>query len=198
MPAACKVVGAILAGGAGARLGGVDKGLQLVAGKPLIEHVARTIGDQVDELMIVANRNADAYARYAVVIADAQAGHAGPLAGLAAALERAGAGCLLSVPVDCPQPPRLLRARLQQALDQRTMARCAVAFDGTRRQPLFALYRPGLWKSANDALLEDSPVWRWQQSLGGIDVDFADCAGTFVNLNTVEDFARYEHDHDHA
>lgn len=195
MASARKVVGAILAGGAGQRLGGVDKGLQLLAGQPLIAHVAKAIGGQVDELLIVANRNPDAYACFAPVIADAQAGHAGPLAGLAAALKYANTHYLLSVPVDGPRPPSDLRSRLQQALDQHTAARCAVAFDGTRRQPLFALYRPRLAEPANAALRDDSPVWRWQESLDAIEVDFADRAGAFLNLNTAEDFARYENDH---
>lgn len=189
------ILAAILAGGAGQRLGGVDKGLQLLAGQPLIHHVVTAIGAQVGALVIVANRNSQQYTQFAPVIADARAGHAGPLAGLAVALAYAGASYLLSVPVDCPQPPPILRSRLQQALDQYKTARCAVAFDGTRPQPLFALYRPRLADSANAALHDDSPVWRWQQDLGAIEVDLADHAGAFFNLNTAEDFARYENNH---
>lgn len=190
-----KVIGAILAGGAGRRLGGIDKGLHMLAGRALIEHVTKAMYAQVDELLIVANRHRGDYARFAPVIADAQPGHAGPLAGLAVALTHADTEHLLSVPVDCPRPPPDLCARLRQALTSHTRARCAVAFDGTRRQPLFALYRPHLGATAMQALRDDSPVWRWQQDLGATHADFSDSAGAFLNLNTASDFARYEHGH---
>ncbi|MDN5924524.1 MAG: molybdenum cofactor guanylyltransferase [Xanthomonadales bacterium] len=191
-------IGAILAGGAGQRLGGLDKGLQALAGRPLVEHVVLALRDQVDALLIVANRHHEVYARYASVIADIQAGYAGPLAGIAAALTYADSRCLLSVPVDCPQPPTQLHARLRKALDAQPDASCAVAFDGQRRQPLFALYRPELAQSALQALRENYPVWRWQQSLHALEVDFADQAEPFYNLNTAEDFIAYQRRHDLA
>lgn len=192
------VIGVILAGGAGQRLGGVDKGLQLLAGRPMIEHVTEALRTQVDDLLIVANRHPDTYARFAAVIADEQPGYAGPLAGIAAAMAHAQARQMLCVPVDCPQPPTRLCARLQQALEEHPDARCAVVFDGTRRQPLFALYRAGLVESVSHALRDNSAVWHWQQGLGAIEVDFTDCAAAFRNLNTPEAFERYEHDHGYA
>jgi molybdopterin-guanine dinucleotide biosynthesis protein A len=69
----------VLAGGQGSRMGGVDKGLQPFRGKPMVQHVVERLQGQVDELLINANRNAEAYARFGFrVIADEIEGVRGP------------------------------------------------------------------------------------------------------------------------
>ncbi|HET7930125.1 MAG TPA: NTP transferase domain-containing protein, partial [Rhodanobacteraceae bacterium] len=103
-------LGVVLSGGAGARVGGADKGLLPVHGKPVVERVAAVLRPQCGELVIVANRNEADYARVGRVIADEAPGHAGPLAGIAAALAFAieavaGHRWMLTVPVDCPDFP---------------------------------------------------------------------------------------------
>ena len=77
-----ETLGIVLAGGAGSRVGGADKGLLPLGGRPLVEHVLERLRPQCDRLLIVANRNLDDYARYAPVLHDDNEGHAGPLAGL--------------------------------------------------------------------------------------------------------------------
>ena len=62
---------AILAGGEGRRVGGRDKGLLILHGKPLIERVADALRAQVGAILICANRHAGEYARFGSVIADA-------------------------------------------------------------------------------------------------------------------------------
>jgi molybdopterin-guanine dinucleotide biosynthesis protein A len=99
---------------------------------------------------------------------------------------------MLSAPVDCPDPPADLAARLLASLRQHPATGCAVAFDGERVQPLFALYRPGLAFTAAQALAEDLPVHEWQRQIGVVEVDFADVAAAFANLNTPADFAAQE------
>lgn len=182
---------AILAGGAASRLGGRDKGLEIVDGKPLIEraraYCERAIARDVD-FLIIANRHLDEYARYGRVRADAVAGFRGPLAGVASALEGAAAECVLTLPVDCPSPPDDLAARLIAALGD---AKAVVAHDGERRQPLFALYRRDLAASAAAAAASGQGVWEWQDSVGAVEVDFADRRQQFHNLNTPEEFAAY-------
>jgi molybdopterin-guanine dinucleotide biosynthesis protein A len=182
---------AILAGGAASRLGGRDKGLEVVDGAPLIAR-ARTycehaIARDVD-FLIIANRHLDEYARYGRVRADAIEGFRGPLAGLASALDGATADNVLTLPVDCPSPPDDLAARLIDALGDRD---AVVAHDGTRRQPLFALYRRALAASASAAASSGQGVWEWQDSVGAVEVDFADRRQQFHNLNTPEEFAAY-------
>ncbi|MCC6212287.1 MAG: NTP transferase domain-containing protein, partial [Burkholderiales bacterium] len=51
------VTGIVLAGGQGRRMGGVDKGLQLLHGKSMVEHVLARLAPQVDEILINANQN---------------------------------------------------------------------------------------------------------------------------------------------
>jgi len=52
-----KISGIVLAGGQGRRMGGVDKGLQVLAGKMMVEHVLARFSPQVDEILINANQN---------------------------------------------------------------------------------------------------------------------------------------------
>jgi molybdenum cofactor guanylyltransferase len=187
-----EITAAILAGGAATRLAGRDKGLELLAGTPLIAHVIDALRGQADTLLICANRNAELYAAFAPVCADTTAGFRGPLAGIATALEACRTHWLLTVPVDCPRPPSDLASRLRTQIGD---ARACVA-RGERAEPLFALYRRELAVHAAAALARDEPVWRWQQQIGAIEVDFADAPRTFMNLNTPEDFRQWEARHE--
>lgn len=51
------ITGVVLAGGRATRMGGIDKGLQALNGRPLWRHVAEALAPQVDELVISANRH---------------------------------------------------------------------------------------------------------------------------------------------
>jgi len=182
---------AILAGGAASRLGGRDKGLDAVDGVSLIAraraYCEHAIARDVD-FLIIANRHLDEYARYGRVRADAIEGFRGPLACVASALEGATAEQVLTLPVDSPSPPDDLAARLADALGDRD---AAVAHDGRRRLPLFALYRRALAASASAAAANGQGVWEWQDTVGAVAVDFADRRQQFHNLNTPEEFAAY-------
>ena len=183
---------AILAGGAGTRLGGRDKGLQLLDGRPLVAWVIDAItAMQADpELLVVANRHHDAYVRHAPTIPDATPGFHGPLAGIATALDRCESAWLLTLPVDCPAPPRSLAMRLLYCARDGDHAACVV-HDGERRQPLFAIYRRELAASAAAALAAGQGVSHWQDAIGAHELDFSDCRGQFHNLNTDADFATH-------
>jgi len=180
-----EITAAILAGGAGTRLGRRDKGLELLAGKPLVAHVVDALRGQTGSLLNCANRNPERYAEFAPVCADAAPGFRGPLAGILTALTACSTQWLLTVPVDCPRPPADLARRLWSAIGA---ASAAVADVDARREPLFALYRRELADSAQAALQRDLPVWRWQDEIGAVVVDFSDAGAGFVNLNTPEDF----------
>ncbi|HEX4479742.1 MAG TPA: molybdenum cofactor guanylyltransferase MobA [Rudaea sp.] len=186
------VTAAILAGGAGRRLGGRDKGLENLAGRALIAHVIERIRPQVGAVTIVANRNREVYANYATVIADDAPGFLGPLAGIASALACCTSTWLLTASVDVPRPPLDLVARLMSAIGDSAVA---VAHDGERRQPLFALYSTQLAGSANDALERDLAVWRWQDENNAVDVDFSHERDAFRNLNAPDDFRNWENAH---
>lgn len=186
------ITAAVLAGGEGRRVGGEDKGLLALAGRPLIAHVTAALRGQSGAIAICANRNADRYAAFAPVIVDGAPGFRGPLAGIAAALRACRSEWLLTVPVDCPQPPRDLAQRLHDAALAENRDLAAV-FDGTRVQPLFALYRRTLAADAEAALENDLPVIRWQQNLHRAQADFSTQPLAFGNLNTPEEFRQWEH-----
>jgi molybdopterin-guanine dinucleotide biosynthesis protein A len=183
---------AILAGGASTRLGGRDKGLEPLLGRPLIDWATDRWKTREDiALVVVANRHHDEYARYAPVIRDVAQGFKGPLAGIAAALAFSTTPHLLTVPVDCPDPPADVDERLAASLRD---ANATVAFDGERRQPLFALYRRETAESAAAAVLAGQGVWQWQDAIGAREVDFSGERRKFHNLNTPEEFAAYADD----
>lgn len=201
-------LGVILSGGAGVRVGGADKGLLTVHGVPVVERVAAVLRPQCGAIVIVANRNAGAYARVARVIGDETPGHAGPLAGIVAALATAaGAGdaeptghrWMLTVPVDCPDFPADLGQRLHIALAADPKSACVYARDEHKEQPLFALYalrRDGaLLRSARAALQLHASVLRWHLELNAQPVDFRDETHAFRNLNALQDFHAYENAH---
>lgn len=199
-------LGVILAGGAGSRVGGADKGLLPLCGRPLIEHALERLRPQCAHVLIVANRDVDDYAGFAPAVRDEAAGHAGPLAGLVAAFaflqanRHALPDWLLTVPVDCPDPPRDLATRLHAALAAKEDAACALVSVAGKREPLFVLYRvdasPREWHaSAQNALREHGSPMRWLAARGALAVDFDVAVEAFHNLNTPEDFRDYERRH---
>src|SRR3954468_19373906 len=146
-----QITGLILAGGRGARMGGVDKGLQSHLGIPLALHALLRLQPQVGELMINANRNLAAYESMgAPVWPDTLPDYAGPLAGFLTGLERCETPYLVTVPCDSPRFPEDLVERLAAALC-REDAEIAMAAtredDGVRTHPVFCLVRSSLIES---------------------------------------------------
>ena len=186
------VTAAILAGGQGSRLGGLDKGVQPLFGRPVVSYVVDALRPHCETIVICANRHYDVYEQFGSVLPDSLQGFRGPLVGISTALAHCKTRWLLTVPVDTPAPPNDLVTRL---LTRISAARATVADDGTRRQPLFALYDCALAVSAQNALEHDLAVWRWQDDIGAAIVDFSDTIESFTNLNTLEDFRRWEANH---
>lgn len=189
-----QVTAAILAGGAGRRVGNRDKGLMMLDARELVAHAMASLHGQAGRIVICANRHASRYAKYAPVIADVQPGFRGPLAGIASALAACATPWLLTVPVDCPCAPTDLARRLHQAATS-AGADLAVVFDGERVEPVFALYRASLAGSAADALCEGCAVWRWQERLQAARADFSDNRVAFANLNTPAEFRAWQETH---
>src|SRR6185436_7398606 len=135
------VTGVVLAGGQGSRMGGADKGLQAFRGRPMVQHVVERLAPQVDELLVNANRNAEAYARFGFrVVADEIEGFAGPLAGFERGLAHAGGELVVTAPCDSPFLPADLVSRLRSALTPAD-AQLAVARTGEQPHPVFSLMR---------------------------------------------------------
>jgi molybdopterin-guanine dinucleotide biosynthesis protein A len=193
MIAARDVGGIVLAGGQGRRMGGVDKGLVELAGRPMIAHVLERFAPQVGEILINANQNQDRYAAFGVpVVADAVGGFAGPLAGLHAGLARTTKPYACTVPCDSPFLPADLVARLAFALE-RERAELAVARTFDQPHPVFAFMTrsvlPGL-----AAFLDAGgrKIDAWYAALAVAQVAFDDEADAFRNINTRDELAGIE------
>ena len=187
------VTGAVLAGGRGARMGGLDKGLVEVGGRPMIEHVLTALEPQAAAIVVNANRNAREYARYGhPVLPDRLDGFQGPLAGMASALQAAATDLVLVVPCDSPLVSPALGPRLHAALVKRE-ASVAAAHDGERLHPVFVLLRrsalPGL-----EAFLArgERRIDRWFAEEKTAVVDFSDLPDMFLNVNREDDRTRLE------
>lgn len=188
------ITGVILAGGRGARMGGVDKGWIELGGEPLVTHVLRRLQPQVSEILISANRNVEKYARLGHrVIADdytvTNEDFPGPLAGVLSALTHAQNTLVLVVPCDAPQLPPDLAQRLLAALEN-DKTRATYAHDGQRPQPTFALLNSNLRVELHDALQSGTrKLESWLNGIGALSVDFSDCPAAFTNINSPIDLA---------
>ncbi len=180
-----EVTGVVLAGGQGSRMGGVDKGLQPFRGKPMVAHAVERLGAQVDELLINANRNPEAYAAFGHrVIADEIEGFAGPLAGFERGLAHAAGTLVVTAPCDSPFLPLDLVARLRAALETAD-AQLAVAKTGDQAHPVFSLMRRDVHDSLRQFLSSgERKIDRWYAALAVVEVPFDDNPDAFLNINT--------------
>ena len=187
------ITGLVLAGGLARRMGGMDKGLVELAGRPMIEHVLHALRPQVGPLLINANRNVDRYAAYGFpVVSDTLQGFMGPLAGVLAALQRLATEFLVTVPCDAPLVAPDLVGRLHAACVAND-ADVAVATDGRRQQPVFLLLRAGTAPSL-DAYLSGGgrKIDTWFAGLRLAEADLSDALDTFVNVNDPDERQRLE------
>ncbi|MBN8713653.1 MAG: molybdenum cofactor guanylyltransferase [Xanthomonadales bacterium] len=183
-----RITAGILAGGRATRMGGVDKGLVELGGRPMVEYVLDVLRAQTARVLINANRSVEVYAGYGVpVVADRQEGFLGPLAGIASLMAAAGTEWLLIAPCDSPQLPDDLGLRLWQAI-ARDGADLGVAHSGERLEPVFALLRCAL-RGDLEAYLGagERKIDRWYRRQKMATADFSDCPGMFVNVNTLSE-----------
>ncbi len=185
------VTAVVLAGGRARRMGGHDKGLIALNQTPFIKYAIAALQGQVDTILINANRNIEQYAGMGYpVIQDRHSGFNGPLAGMASALAVMRTRFLVTVPCDSPLLPhdlvyRLLTGRAQADTE------LAVAHDGTRIQPVFALLERSLLPCLERFLdTGGRRIDQWYAQHRFASVDFSDQPDAFTNVNTPEDLAR--------
>lgn len=189
-PGVDAITGVILAGGRARRMGGRDKGLIPLAGRPMIEYVLSALRAQTAAVLISANRNLARYRDFGVaVLPDARPGYAGPLAGIARGMEAARTPFVLCVPCDAPLLPHDLGVRLGTALAA-TGGVAAVAHDGRRRQPLFALLSCDLKADLEQWLAGGAHrVGDWIARHHPVEIDFSESAEAFRNVNDASELA---------
>jgi molybdopterin-guanine dinucleotide biosynthesis protein A len=194
------IIAVILAGGAARRLGGGDKCLRLLGGRPILDHVIERLAGQAADIVLNANGDRDRFAAWSLpVLADGLPGRPGPLAGVLSALEwvrdrRGGGGVVVSVPGDGPFLPRDLVARLVAARAA-AGADLAVARSRGRLNPVVALWPVSIAEALRRALtlegagrVEDF-VRRHRFATANFD-DFP--VDPLFNVNTAEDLAAAE------
>lgn len=187
------ITGLVLAGGRAQRMGGIDKGLVLLNGRPMIEHVIGALRAGTGHLLINANRNLEQYAKFGYpVIPDVMDGYLGPLAGMASGMRAAGTRYIVTAPCDTPLIPGNLVPRLCEPLI-RENADISVAHDGERLHPVFALMRcellPSLLAYLN-AGRRKVDLWYARHRLAV--ADFNGETGAFINVNRPEERAELE------
>mgnify|MGYP006266823853 CR=1 FL=1 len=197
------VTGLVLAGGRGLRMGGVDKGLQEVLGKPLAWHVMRRLQAQCAQVSINANRNLVTYSTLgAPVWPDTVAEFAGPLAGFLTGLQQCNTPFLQTAPCDVPYFPSDLVQRLGQALTQQ-QAEMAIASSTEldpqgqvfeQRHPVFCLMHSSLRDSLSDFMAKGGrKIEDWLSLHHCVRVTWPNVSSDvpfFVNLNTPQDLSQ--------
>ena len=187
--------GVILAGGRSSRMGGGDKCLRPLGGRPLLRHVMERAAPQVARLALNANGEPARFAAFGLeTIGDSIAGHAGPLAGVLAGMDWARAqpqasAAIVTFPADSPFLPRDLAARLLA-----TGAPLARACSGGRAHPVAALWSTALAEDLRQALAGGlRKIDLWTARHGVVDVEWdAGPPDPFFNANRPEDLEEAE------
>ena len=186
----------ILAGGLARRMGGGDKPLRTIGGRPLLDHVLDRLRPQARQIVLNANGDPARFAAYGLpVIADSLPDHPGPLAGILAALDHAaarhpGVAWVLSVTGDAPFIPGDLAARLHAARDAASVP-LACAWSAGQAHPPIGLWPVALRDELRAAMLAgERKIDRWTARFGCAPADWpAEPTDPFFNANTAEDLA---------
>lgn len=181
-----EITGIILAGGRSTRMGGEDKGLIQVAGKPLYQHALNRLTPQISRIIINANRNQLSYQQSGLpIVGDLTADYPGPLAGILAGLTHAHTEWIVCVPCDVPDFPLNL---VEQLWQRKGNALAAYACDDEREHPTFALLHTRLVKDLTRYLADgERKLMLFMSAIGAQRVIFSGQQEAFRNLNTPED-----------
>jgi molybdopterin-guanine dinucleotide biosynthesis protein A len=194
------VLGVLLAGGLSRRMGGGDKGLLRLGGRPILAHVIERMRPQVAQLVVNANGDPARFRGYDLpVAADIVEGFAGPLAGVLTGLDWAAANAadcswVVSAACDAPFLPEDLVRRLLAAVEDEG-AEMACAASGGRSHPVFGLWpvrlKDALYRAMTEEGVRKVDVWTARYRLATVDFPIA-AVDPFFNANRPEDLAEAE------
>ena len=194
------IVAVLLAGGLARRMGGGDKCLREVAGRPLLSRVIERILPQVDHVVLNANGDPERFSEFGLpVIADVVEGNAGPLAGILTGLDWAArhvTECewVVSVPTDAPFLPMDYVARMMAAIEDED-AELACASTNGRTHPVAGLWAVRLMLELRSALIDEDirKIDQWTVRYRLADVEFSsEPIDPFFNANRPEDLKAAE------
>ena len=195
-----QIAGVLLAGGLARRMGGGDKSLRLLAGKPILDHVLSRARPQVGPLVLNANGDPARFSAYGLpVISDMIKGYAGPLAGILSGMAWAKehapeCSWLASFATDAPFLPDDLVVRLGTGMTKQGAEMARAASQG-RAHPVFALWPVGLCRELRQAVIDEDmrkvDVWTARYKVATVNFS-AEPYDPFFNANRPEDFAEAE------
>jgi molybdopterin-guanine dinucleotide biosynthesis protein A len=195
-----RTLGVLLAGGLARRMGGGDKPMRSIGGRPILERVIARLNAQCEGLILNANGDPARFGSYALpVVPDTVPDFAGPLAGILAALEWAAANLpeiafVVSAAADTPFLPRDLVARLHAAREK-AGAPLACAESGGQAHPVNALWPVALREDLRHALVVEDlrKIDRWTARHGIAHAAWpVEPYDPFFNVNTPDDIAAAE------
>ncbi len=193
------VTGVLLAGGLSRRMGGGDKCLRDLAGKPMLAHVIERLQPQAGAMVINANGDPERFAPFGLdVVPDTVGGFAGPLAGVLAGMRWSAANApqarwIVTVSTDAPFLPLDLTQRLLEAVGDAPQKIALAASNGDVHPVI------GLWPVALADDLEEQlnagvrKVLHWTDRHASIVVEFPSSRfhdrtiDPFFNANTPEE-----------
>lgn len=193
-------IGLVLAGGLSRRMGGGDKCLRPLGGRPILAHILERLRPQVGALLLNANGDAARFATFGLeVAADVVEGFPGPLAGILTGMRWAKehqpeARWMVSAAADAPFLPLDLAQRLGAAAEAAGAPLACARSDG-QAHPVFGLWSIELETDLARAVTEEGvrKVDVWTARHGCIEVDFpVGAIDPFFNVNRPEDLAAAE------
>jgi len=188
-------LGVILAGGLSRRMGGTDKALLPLAGRPLVEHATERLAPQCESVILNANGDPSRFNRITLpIIPDSTPDYPGPLAGILAALEwsathRPDIDWVVSAPADTPFIPRDLVLRLHEACNE-TRKPIACAASGSQVHFAVSLWPVSLRHDLRQALVDQGvrSIRDWLHRHGHAAASWpVEPVDLFFNINTPED-----------
>ena len=198
------ILGLLLAGGQSRRMGGGDKALRLLGGRPLLQRVIDRMRPQVAALVLNANGEPARFAGFGLpVFADSIPDFAGPLAGILAGLDlaaehRPDCPVIASVATDAPFLPENLVSNLHEGMEAEG-AELACAASAGQPHPVIGLWPVRLRDDLRHALVEEGvrkvDVWTGRYRLATVsfpELSLGDgvAIDPFFNANRPEDFDR--------
>lgn len=191
-----ETLGVVLAGGLSRRMGGGDKGLNALAGRAILNHVAERLRPQCAAVILNANGDAERFAGLGLpVVPDGLPGFPGPLAGVLAGMDwaaeyRPDLAWIATAAGDAPFLPPDFVVRLHQAR-QAGGAALASAASGGRIHPVNGVWPVASRGELRRALVEDEErrVGRWVARQGGVVAEWSGTPDPFFNINEPEDLA---------
>lgn len=194
------IAGVLLAGGQARRMGGGDKPMRELGGRPILDRIIERVGPTVAPLILNANGELSRFADYDLpVVPDVVEGFAGPLAGILTGLEWVAANApecdwLVSYATDAPFVPVDLAERLMQGVEEEG-ADIGCAMSAGRTHPVFGLWPLRLREELRHALVDEDErkIDAWTARYKVAHVEFpAEPIDPFFNVNRPENLEEAE------